>query len=208
MSPKISDEVKEQRRQQILEAAERVFIRTGYELATMKDIVEEAEMSRGWIYLYFQTKEEIFEALIAKYEQETETIFSVLMTTSPSIWAALETLLGEQKKAMCTLENSLASAYYEYFISGYRDQDRRVRLTRHYERTLGNIRRLIEAGTAAGEFHPTLPTELIGKIMTSNMEGIMSLAMAVGTEQAEASAQIDALIPYFKLLLGVNELSD
>ncbi|WP_185897233.1 TetR family transcriptional regulator [Paenibacillus zeisoli] len=205
MSPKISDEVKEQRRQQILDAAEQVFIRTGYELATMKNIVEEAEMSRGWIYLYFQTKEEIFEALIAKHEQENEYMFSQLLASSPSIWAALDRLLTEQKKAMNTLENSLASAYYEYFLSGYRDKDRRIRLIRHYDAALGNIIRLIEAGIAKGEFRPTLPTQLIGKIMTSNLEGIMSLAMAVGTAQAEAAAQIDALIPYFKLLLGINE---
>lgn len=205
MSPKISDEVKEQRRQQILDAAEQVFIRTGYELATMKNIVEEAEMSRGWIYLYFQTKEEIFEALITKYELESEHMFSQLIASSPSLWSALETLLSEQKKAMNTLENSLVSAYYEYFLSGYRDKERRSRLIRHFETSLGLITRLIETGIAKGEFHPTLPTELISKIITSNLEGIMSLAMAVGTEQAEAAAQVDALIPYFKILLGVNE---
>ncbi|WP_433944547.1 TetR family transcriptional regulator [Paenibacillus sp. SN-8-1] len=207
MSPKISDEVKEQRKQQILGAAEQVFIRTGYELATMKNIVEEANMSRGWIYLYFQTKEEIFEALIAKYDQENERIFSELMANSSSIWAALEMLLAEQKKSMMTIEKSLASAYYEYFLSGYRDKDRRLRLIRHYETALSNIIRLLESGIAKGEFHPTLPTELIGKIITSNLEGIMTLSMAVGAEQAEAAAQIDALIPYFKMLLGVSEES-
>ncbi|MNS64025.1 putative HTH-type transcriptional regulator YfiR [compost metagenome] len=205
MSPKISDEVKELRRQQILGAAEQVFIRTGYELATMKNIVEEADMSRGWIYLYFQTKEEIFEALIAKYEQENERMLGELIACSPSSWAALETLLTEQKKDMTTIENSLASAYYEYFLSGYRDKDRRIRLIRRYETGLSYVIRLIESGIAKGEFHPTLHTGLIAKIITSHLEGIMSLSMAVGAEHAEASAQIDALIPYFKILLGVSE---
>ncbi|MGG1311241.1 MULTISPECIES: helix-turn-helix domain-containing protein [Cohnella] len=55
---------------QILEAAERVFTRKGYEPATIKDIVEEANMSRGWIYLYYQTKEEIFEDLMEKIDQD------------------------------------------------------------------------------------------------------------------------------------------
>ena len=39
MSPKISDDQKEQRRKKILEAAKQVFIDKGYEPATLKDIV-------------------------------------------------------------------------------------------------------------------------------------------------------------------------
>ena len=54
--PKVSDEHKELRIQQILLAASEVFKSKGYEQATLKDIVEEAGMSRGWIYLYFKDK--------------------------------------------------------------------------------------------------------------------------------------------------------
>lgn len=203
MSPKISDEVKEQRRQQILVAAERVFVRHGFELATMKNIVEEAQMSRGWIYLYFQTKEEIFEALIEKYELENDRMLTEMIAQTPDSWTAFETLLLAQKTEMMTIEDSLAAAYYEYFLAGYRDEQRRIRLIQRYETGLGYILRILKAGVESGEFRPVMSTELIAKIVTSHIEGIMSHAMAVGAAEAEAPAQMDALIPYFKMMLGV-----
>ncbi|WP_068621069.1 TetR family transcriptional regulator [Paenibacillus tuaregi] len=205
MSPKISDEVKQQRINMILDAAERVFIRHGFELATMKNIVEETQMSRGWIYLYFQTKEEIFEALIEKYEQQNEQILRELIAQAPTSWAALETLLNEQKKDMLTIENSLASAYYEYFLAGYRDEKRRMRLIRRYETGLDYVLRVLKAGIDKGEFKPVHPIELIAKIITSHIEGVMSHAMAVGALKAQACEQLDAMIPLFKALLGIEE---
>ncbi|GIP22034.1 TetR family transcriptional regulator [Paenibacillus sp. J22TS3] len=205
MSPKISDEVKQQRINMILDAAERVFIRHGFDLATMKNIVEETQMSRGWIYLYFQTKEEIFEALIEKYEQQNEQLLSELMAQAPTGWAALETLLNEQKKDMLTIENSLASAYYEYFLAGYRDEKRRMRLIRRYATGIDYVSRLLKAGVDKGEFKPVHPIELIAKIITSHIEGVMSHSMAVGAEEAQAYEQLDAMIPLFKALLGVDE---
>src|SRR5438067_9933141 len=56
---------RETRRQQILEAAARVFARKGYRNTGVADIIEAAGVaSRGTFYLYFQSKEEIFLALV------------------------------------------------------------------------------------------------------------------------------------------------
>jgi AcrR family transcriptional regulator len=51
---------KEQRRNDILDAAEEVFFSKGLNLATMDDVAEQAELSKGTLYLYFQSKEELF----------------------------------------------------------------------------------------------------------------------------------------------------
>lgn len=53
-----------ERQQQILDAAAAVIIRLGYDKATMSDIAEEAGASRRTVYLYFNGKEELFEALL------------------------------------------------------------------------------------------------------------------------------------------------
>jgi len=53
-----------ERRQQILDAAAAVITRLGYDKATMSDIAEEAGASRRTVYLYFEGKEELFEALL------------------------------------------------------------------------------------------------------------------------------------------------
>jgi TetR/AcrR family acrAB operon transcriptional repressor len=54
----------EERQQQLLNAAAAVIIRQGYDKTTMSDIADEAGVSRGTVYLYFQGKEDLLEALI------------------------------------------------------------------------------------------------------------------------------------------------
>src|SRR5512146_1447802 len=64
----------DERQQQILDAAAAVIIRVGYDKATMSDIAEEAGASRGTVYLYFNGKEELFEALLYReYMQYAQT---------------------------------------------------------------------------------------------------------------------------------------
>ena len=50
---------KQQRREEIIQAAERVFYSLGLENATMDDVAAEAELSKGTLYLYFKSKEDL-----------------------------------------------------------------------------------------------------------------------------------------------------
>jgi TetR/AcrR family transcriptional regulator len=54
---------KKQRRNMIIEAAEKVFFAKGLDPATMDDIAKEAELSKGTLYLYFKNKEDLYLAL-------------------------------------------------------------------------------------------------------------------------------------------------
>jgi len=54
---------KEQRRKAIIDAAERVFFSLGQNVATMDDVAKEAELSKGTLYLYFKSKEELYLAI-------------------------------------------------------------------------------------------------------------------------------------------------
>ena len=48
----------------ILAAAERLFAEKGTEKTTMDDIAREAEYSKATLYVYFQSKEEIINAIL------------------------------------------------------------------------------------------------------------------------------------------------
>lgn len=54
----------------MLEAAERVICRHGYQAATMDEIAREAEFSKATLYKYFKNKGEIFLEIILKYVEE------------------------------------------------------------------------------------------------------------------------------------------
>ncbi|AGK52841.1 TetR/AcrR family transcriptional regulator [Bacillus sp. 1NLA3E] len=56
---------KEIRRNDIIEAAERVFFTKGYATSTMDDVAKEAEFSKRTVYVYFKSKEQLyFEIMI------------------------------------------------------------------------------------------------------------------------------------------------
>ncbi len=54
---------KAQRREDILDAAKRVFLERGFRGATIEAIAEECELSAGAIYLYFKNKDDLYSAI-------------------------------------------------------------------------------------------------------------------------------------------------
>ena len=57
---------KQHRIQDILEAAEKVFFKKGYESATMNEIARAAELGKGTLYLYFKGKDDVHRAIVEK----------------------------------------------------------------------------------------------------------------------------------------------
>jgi len=54
------------KREQILDGAKRIFMRDGFNGASMNDITREAGVSKGTIYVYFENKEDLFGSLIER----------------------------------------------------------------------------------------------------------------------------------------------
>lgn len=57
---------KEQRRTEILDAAERLFFSQGYDNISMDDIANAVELNKATIYLYFKNKEALFSAVVLR----------------------------------------------------------------------------------------------------------------------------------------------
>lgn len=53
-------------RSQILDAAERVFLRRGVGGASLQEIAHEAQLTRGAIYWHFQNKADVFDAMMQR----------------------------------------------------------------------------------------------------------------------------------------------
>lgn len=65
----VSDEDKSARRDEIMAAAKKVFARKGIHATTIADIAKEAGLAYGSIYWYFDSKDDLFHALMAVEEQ-------------------------------------------------------------------------------------------------------------------------------------------
>ena len=66
---------KEQRRKEILDAAEKVFFSKGFNHATMDEVAETAELSKGTLYLYFKNKEDLYFAIAQRSMTILKTSF-------------------------------------------------------------------------------------------------------------------------------------
>lgn len=64
--PKVSEEHKAARRQQITRAALRLFARSGFAATSMADIIEESGLSAGAIYGHYKSKDELIRLAVAE----------------------------------------------------------------------------------------------------------------------------------------------
>lgn len=77
------------KREQILEGAKRVFMRSNFDAASMNDITREAGVSKGTLYVYFENKEDLFEALIARERSRIVSSIKQLLNDHDPIEVAL-----------------------------------------------------------------------------------------------------------------------
>lgn len=77
-------EEKEQRREAIVDAAEAVFTRRGYDAAKMEDVARQARVSRALVYLYFRSKDELYFALCVRALHKLREIFLAASAAAPT----------------------------------------------------------------------------------------------------------------------------
>jgi|WetSurMetagenome_2_1015567.scaffolds.fasta_scaffold05038_6 TetR/AcrR family transcriptional regulator len=85
---------KEQRKKEILDAAERLFFSRGYEEVAMDEIARRVELNKATLYLYFNNKEALFAAIVLRGIRILEDTFRECMET-PAPGIAKIALLGE-----------------------------------------------------------------------------------------------------------------
>jgi len=78
--PKISEERRQARRDQILAASWKCFSRRGIQSTSMEDIVREANLSFGAVYLYYKSKDELILAAFSSAFQEMRALLVPILT--------------------------------------------------------------------------------------------------------------------------------
>ena len=65
-SPGTQDQLDSAKRRQILDGARQVFLAQGFDAASMGEIARAAGVSKGTLYVYFASKEELFGELVKR----------------------------------------------------------------------------------------------------------------------------------------------
>ena len=105
--PRLTEQQKAERRLRILEGARRCFARHGYEGATVVRLEQEIGLSRGAIFNWFPSKQELFLALASEDNQRLHALFSAggfealleAITTHDPDWLGVYLEFGRLLKA-------------------------------------------------------------------------------------------------------------
>ena len=177
-----------QKRQYILDTARKVFAEKGFKSVSMKDIVEACGISRGGLYLYFDSTEQILMEILRMEAQETDDLFAGHISEEDTAADILLLFLKEQKKELLQKQDSLTVAVYEYFF-GHKTTDRNNTLRRQFDAGVKVIEKLIEAGIASGEFYCENPRGAASNIMYV-LEGMKINAQTFGITEKMVDEQL------------------
>ena len=72
----------EERRNEILDAAEMLFVTKGYTKATIMDILQACDIAKGTFYYYFQSKEEVMHAIVMRFIMSGVTAARCILSNS------------------------------------------------------------------------------------------------------------------------------
>jgi AcrR family transcriptional regulator len=162
---------KDDRPGEITRAALAAFAEKGYAATRVTDVAKRAGVSKGLLYLYFRTKEELFKAVIKSVV--TPRLDALQKAIDQTELSAEEYLRGPFLELARQLPKSPARVLIRLMIAeGPRHPD----LTAWYWENvvahgLGALRKLIQRGVEAGEFRPSavqeFPQLLVSPILMS-----------------------------------------
>ncbi len=151
MSPR--PDVSEERKAQILEAAINVFARLGIHNARMDDIVAESGLSKGALYWYFKSKDEIIISILGGlFEREFEDLQPMLESDEP----VSERLVQFITYTLSDIQQMLKiiPLAYEFYALAFRNQAVGEAIKGYFRRYLQILKPIIQEGIDSGEFKP------------------------------------------------------
>jgi AcrR family transcriptional regulator len=169
MPPRRADD----RSDQILDAASRVFARLGLGQARMDDVAAESRLGKGTLYLYFRSKDQLIDALVARligiYTRRLAAIRSSGGTASERLATFVDEYVGEIVRLA-----PLSPVIVEVYARAARHATVRELLRRYFTGFRGELAGLIGDGVASGEFRATDP-DAVAVALTGQLEGLALL---------------------------------
>lgn len=186
-----------QKKKYILETARKVFVEKGFKKVTMKDIVEACDISRGGLYLYFESTSQIFQEVMRLESEETDDVFSDKITEDATAADILMLFLQEQKKELLRREDTLTQAIYEFYFENQPGRKNNI-LKKQFDSAVKIIEKLIEIGVDNGEFYCEDCQGTARNIMFV-LEGLKISAQTIGITAETVDQEIEFILKYLGL---------
>ena len=178
---------KEHRHNDIIDAAERVFFSKGFENATMDDVAEEAELSKGTLYIYFKSKEDLYLAITKRgldiLTKVFEKAFSKATIGLEKIYTIGQAYRDFSKKHTDYFQ---AMAYFDLRVKEISNESPNAKASIDQgEKVLTICAEAIRCGIEDGSIRSDLDPEKAAIVLWGQTNGILQLILNKGKHMKE-----------------------
>ena len=159
----------EEKRKLILDAAVRVFARSGYHGARVGDIATEAGVAHGLLYHYFSSKEQVLETVFRENFGELLERFRAVETADEPAPAKLE---GIAKILLRTWRNN--PALVRVMVREVARSPQLQAQVDEVREAFAIVQRVIEEGQADGTFRRDVDAQLASWIVYGGLEEVLT----------------------------------
>jgi AcrR family transcriptional regulator len=164
------DERKEQTRERLLQAAEKVFAERGYHAASVDEVAEEAGFSTGALYSNFEGKEDLFLTLFERHIARQSAEITALVADLPSVDERAR--IGAQHWAQfLDREPKTVMLFMEFWAYAVRNPEVRTRFASRYGRVREVMTDLIARGAEDLDVDLALPPEQLAAVVDALADG-------------------------------------
>ena len=174
------------RRQDIVDAAERVFFARGFEHTSMDEVARESEFSKRTVYVYFNSKEQIyFEIMIRGYRALIDMVDDSLKRNPPANAADELRSIFRSVVAFGHDHSDYLTAIMEYETKDSEDRtdvtdESKEECYRLGEVLFGYLSRAVSRGVAEGTLRPGLDVRQTTLLLWACAVGVCNTAQKKG----------------------------
>ncbi len=187
---------REETREKLLQSALTVFATHGYERATVDEIVRDAGFSKGAFYVHFESKEDLFWAMLEGRIDYLQDAMRGAMDTTQSVAdnqrRILEAIFALDKK-----DKHWPALFVEFVAHAARNERVREKLNEMYQRWHRFSVEMLEEGRAAGRVRKDLDLDFIASVTMALIEGSL-----MQSRLAPESVSLDKMVEPLARLLG------
>jgi TetR/AcrR family transcriptional repressor of uid operon len=183
----------EEKREEILAAAERCFARNGFHRATIAQICDEAGISPGHLYHYFASKEAIIGAIASAGLEYTRARFAEIAEDEDPI----RTLVSEFER-LKALNKTKSGVLIDVLAEAARDPQIGQILRDTSEEMRRLLAEFLRRGQAHGQIDPDLDADMASAMLISMIDSVKTLSIRAPAIDPERSADVlDKMITRF-----------
>ena len=167
-----NEQLREQRKIQLLEAAQRVFSRQGFHAAKVADVAAEARVSQGTVYHYFDSKEELLLAVFTAWETGSlQAEIGQALLAEPTAAGRLS-LIATAASGRVASGLRLLEASVEFWSHMPRNAQIRNGFKRMFKGMAADIAAVIQQGIDAGEFR-AVSAGVTARLLIATYDGLV-----------------------------------